>query len=86
MWLFIEREPQQDAEETLLKQLESGLPSEALGLLELPLDIYRGEVLQLWQAGICTPGAVWATSHDKLAELLGDVLAELLIDAKANLP
>lgn len=57
--------------EVLLKQLEVGLPDDALTLLEIPFPLARGEYLALYQAGIRRPDEVWALEADALVALLG---------------
>ncbi|HVF60963.1 MAG TPA: DEAD/DEAH box helicase [Thermoanaerobaculia bacterium] len=56
--------------DTLLKQLEFGLPDVALPLLELPIQLTRGEYLGLWQRGLSTPQAVLETAEEVLVPLL----------------
>jgi replicative superfamily II helicase len=68
--LFIDHGPDEASIETLLKQLEEGLPSEALALLEIPITLTRGEYLILLKAGISTNG-LWKLSFEKIAEILG---------------
>jgi helicase len=69
--LFIDRGPDKTSIETLLKQMEEGLPSNALGLLEMPLQLTRGEYLSLFQAGLSTTDDLWKFPPEKINEILG---------------
>lgn len=62
----------------LLKRIEFGLPKEALGLLDLPIKMRRGDYLNLYNSGICTIGQFWATLEEKLKSLIGKKLVERL--------
>ncbi|HWM90299.1 MAG TPA: DEAD/DEAH box helicase [Thermoanaerobaculia bacterium] len=57
--------------EPVLKQLEFGLPDDALALVDLPIPLTRGEYLALWQAGLVTPEQVLESPEDRLSSLLG---------------
>lgn len=46
--------PNEQTIETLLKQLEVGIPADAIDLLEIPMSLTRGEYLALYNAGIKT--------------------------------
>jgi hypothetical protein len=76
MVMFMGKGPDEAVIEVLLKQLEVGIPAEALGLLDLPTPLARGEYLALYQQGITRPEAVWALSPEMVAELLGPSRAE----------
>ena len=69
--IFIESTADENAIETYLKQLEEGLPEDALGLLEIGGNLGRGEYLALYRAGLKTADEVWASPSEKIAELLG---------------
>jgi len=69
--IFIEGTADENAIETYLKQLEEGLPEDALGLLEIGGNLGRGEYLALYRAGLKTADEVWASPSEKIAELLG---------------
>ncbi|MBP0016374.1 MAG: DEAD/DEAH box helicase [Cyanobacteria bacterium SBLK] len=55
----------------MLKQLEVGIPADALDLLSIPLRLNRGEYLTLYKTGIETMNDLWLFSEMRLSELLG---------------
>lgn len=69
--LFLGQGPTEDDVDTLLRQLEVGIPADAIGLLHVPLSLGRGEYLVLHQAGMRTPTDLWALSAEQLARLVG---------------
>lgn len=69
--LFIDRGPDETSIETLLKQLEEGLPADALGLLEIPIELTRGEYLTLFRTGLLTKDDLWKFSFEQIKEMLG---------------
>lgn len=71
MVMLIDKCPSAESVETLLKQLEAGVPYDALDLLSLRLSLSRGEYLALYQAGIRTVSDLWARPPDSLATILG---------------
>jgi replicative superfamily II helicase len=70
--------PDGEAVDRLMRQLETGLPAHALGLLALPVPLTRGEALALVGAGLTTPADVWAAAPERLASLLGPTRARVL--------
>jgi replicative superfamily II helicase len=56
--------------DTVLDQLEVGIPTEALGLLKLPVPLTRGQYLDLYHSGLSTVDAVWAAVPDRLSQIL----------------
>jgi len=63
--LLLGEGPDEDDIDNLLKQLETGLPAEALGLIELPIALPRGEYLELFNAGFTKPEDVLSLKeHD----------------------
>ncbi len=68
----------EDEFETLMQQLEVGLPASALGLLDLSLPLGRGEYLSLFANNIRSTSDIWHLKKDELANLLGDVRADQL--------
>lgn len=62
----------------ILKQLEVGLPEDVIELLELPVNLTRGEYLALHEQGITEPAHLWSQSSDQLGMILGSVRAEQL--------
>jgi len=69
--MFIDKGPSEESVETLLKQLELGIPADALELLSLPLSLTRGEYLALYQAGIRNPDDLWSYPAESIPELVG---------------
>lgn len=76
--LFVDKRPSEESVETLLKQLEVGLPTGALELLSLPLSLTRGEYLALYRSGLTNSDAVWAQSVERLKDLIGAERATML--------
>ena len=64
--------------EDLLSQLEAGIPTDALGLLDLPVPLGRGAYLALHQAGLSSPADIWAIGEDRLRVLVGNAAAATL--------
>lgn len=69
--IFIGEAPSDSELETLLKQLEVGLPADALDLLEVPVPMTRGEYLALYNAGVKSASDLWALPTERVADLLG---------------
>jgi len=76
--LFVDRGPSEESVEAILKQLETGLPAEALELLQLPITLTRGEYLALYRAGSRNPADVWALPPEVLTAAVGAVRANEL--------
>ena len=76
--LLMTNGPDEKAFETLLHQLEVGLPAEVVPLLRLPIPLNRGEYLALANAGIFTPEQLWALSDEGLAGILTEARAAAL--------
>jgi helicase len=74
--IFIDRVRESGAVETLLKQLEVGLPAEALELLDIPVQMTRGEYLALYNAGVKSANELWALPSERIASLVGRQRAE----------
>lgn len=68
--LLLNDSPAEEGVEKLLKRLEFGLPEEAVGLLELPMQLGRGEYLALCEAGLRTVEAIWSAPGEKLEQAL----------------
>jgi helicase len=77
--LFLSGGPGQESIEQLLTQLEEGLPSEALPLLDLPVRLDRGAYLSLHRAGARTSTDVWAMADGDIITLVGSLLGPTLI-------
>ena len=67
--------PSAEDVETLLAQLETGIPAIALELLDLPIQLGRGTYLALHQAGFVRPSDVWAVTEERLRRLVGAAVA-----------
>lgn len=68
--LLLDRNPEGDLN-VLLTSLEVGLPSAALGLLEIPVTLNRGEYLTLVSAKITDVGRLWSADTAQLKRILG---------------
>jgi helicase len=69
--ILVDKGPSDESVEMLLKQLEVGIPAEAVELLSLPLTLTRGEYLALYHAGILKPQDLWEHTEAALTELVG---------------
>lgn len=76
--LLLGQGPGADDVEKLLAQLEAGIPADALGLLDLPLNVARGTYLALHQAGVVQPADLWALENERLREIVGNAVAARL--------
>lgn len=68
----------EDALNTLLAQLEFGVPAKVLGLLDLPIRLSRGEMLAFASMGAFQTESVAALSNDQLQSVLGAERAAIL--------
>jgi ATP-dependent DNA helicase len=73
--LLLDKNPQAEIE-TLLKQLEIGLPGSAIDLLRLPVPLTRGEYLKLVARGILDPSTFWAATPEVRLDCLGKTRAQ----------
>jgi replicative superfamily II helicase len=80
--IFIGQAPDDSALETLLKQLEVGLPADALELLEIPVQMTRGECLALYDAGVKSASELWALPAERVTELVGKQQAKQIEKAR----
>jgi len=62
----------------LLESLESGIPRESLGLLELPVALNRGQYLALHMQGVRNVDDVWRIEPNHLKTILGEGTAQTL--------
>ena len=69
--LLLGQGPSAEDIETLLAQLETGIPATALELLGLPIQLGRGTYLALHQAGLVRPSDVWEATEERLRRLVG---------------
>lgn len=68
--------------DAILKRLEVGLPAVALGLLDLPVTLSRGECMALARSGLTTPEGVWGASTEALTRAVGTAQAEQIDRAR----
>jgi helicase len=64
--------------DTLILQLESGIPADVHDLLKLPADLPRGDYLALRTANVMTCEQLWSLTHERIKEILGHVTAARL--------
>lgn len=76
--LFVAGGPAEGTIDKLLKQLEIGLPAHALGLVDISIQLTRGDYLALLGAGIHDPNQVWECSDEQLSQVLGPLVGRLL--------
>lgn len=69
--LYVDKGPTAEAIETIAKQLEVGIPPDALTLLALPAPLSRGEYLALYREGIKTPDELWSHLYGEMERILG---------------
>jgi len=60
--LFFEDGTNGEAIDILVKRLEQGLPADGLELLDLPIQMERGDYLSLYALGAKSPARVWKLS------------------------
>jgi hypothetical protein len=80
--LLLQNGPDEESVEKLLRQMEAGIPEDALELLNLPISLTRGDYLELRRAGFKTPNDVWAAGREKLETILGVTLTAKVHDAR----
>jgi hypothetical protein len=73
--LLLGKNPQTEID-AILRQLEIGIPANALELLRLPLTFTRGEYLTLAGNGLLNSAQVWAVPKDRLITILGNTRTE----------
>jgi helicase len=76
--LFVAGGPSEESIDQLLRQLELGLPVDALGLVDIPADLTRGDYLALFGAGIQTVDQLWQHSDEQLTQILGPLVGRLV--------
>jgi hypothetical protein len=57
----------------VIRQLEVGIPSGSLGLLDLPVPLTRGEYLSLINNGVNTASQLWDIDPKVLKPLIGSI-------------
>ena len=83
--LFVTEGATEEAIDRLLRQLEIGLPAQALGLIEIPVDLARGDYLALLAAGIQTVDQVWQLPDERIAQLLGPLVGQLFASRRPHM-
>ena len=68
--ILLEKCPSGATIEALLNQLEHGIPEDALGLLEIPIDFERGEYLALCAQGFKSAATFWSAPRESLGRVL----------------
>ncbi len=76
--LFVTGGPTEDVIDRLLRQLEIGLPADALGIVDIPVDLGRGDYLALLNAGVRTVEQVWQHSDEQVLQILGRLVGRLI--------
>ncbi|MCX5714174.1 MAG: DEAD/DEAH box helicase, partial [Candidatus Omnitrophica bacterium] len=69
--ILIEKGPSGQGVETLLAQLEFGIPADSLDLLKLKIRFERGEYLALCNAGIKDCKVFWSAAPEVLSGIFG---------------
>ena len=82
--LLLGQGPNAESVETLLVQLEVGIPADALELLRLPVPLTRGAYLALYRAGLVRAEDVWTATRERLSEIVGAEPAALLYAARPH--
>lgn len=69
--IVLERSEDEERVMALFQRLDLGVPAEILAVVNLRVELERGELLTLWQAGICTPEKIIETALDDLEAMIG---------------
>jgi hypothetical protein len=75
--LLLDKNPQVEIN-MLLKQLEVGLDSKGINLLNIPIPLTRGEYLNLEESGVSTADSLWAAPTELLIGCLGKLRVDQL--------
>ena len=70
--------------EQLLRQLETGVPADALSLIEVPVDLARGDYLSLRRAGIRNPEQLWKKTDAEIISILGNTNGSRVVSLRAR--
>lgn len=62
--------------DVLMKQLEVGLPSDGVDLIESPFSLHRGEIMALYERGIKKVDEIWKMQSIQLEQSLGAIRAK----------
>lgn len=76
--LLLGEGPDEEVVDALVHRLEAGLPEDALGLMDLPVGLTRGEYLALYSAGYRTTQAVLSLRAKELEQYVGRRSADRL--------
>lgn len=71
--LLLDEGPDAIEVDQLLLQLETGLPKEALGLVEVSAPLLRGEYLSLFHSGLITAEQVMSLSKEEILKHVGAI-------------
>jgi replicative superfamily II helicase len=82
--ILLNQGPTGDQIEILIKQLEVGLPSDAIGLLSIPLPLERGQYLALHNLGAKNVEDLCSLSDITVRDILGDQLIKQLKKLKSH--
>lgn len=82
--MLVGQGPDEEAIESMLRQLEVGIPADALDLLSLPVSLSRGEYLALYTANVKTVDSLWALSRNEIERILGLSRAEEFVKLQAT--
>jgi helicase len=82
--LLLGEGPDEEAIDILLRRLEAGLPAEAVGLMDLPVSLPRGEYLALHNAGHSTPEVVLVLPIKELRRYVGRPRSERLAHGSSS--
>lgn len=82
--MFLGEGPGETSIEAILKQLEVGIPTDALELLAIPLPLERGEYLTLYHKGLKTLDDIWSIPKETIKEILGSVRSDQLESFRTN--
>jgi len=76
--------PTGDQLEILLKQLEVGIPTDAMGLLSVPLPLNRGQYLAFYNLGSKNIQDLWNLPYATMKDVLGKQFADQLEQLKPS--
>ncbi len=82
--LFVTGGPTEESIDRLLRQLEIGLPVQALSLIDVPADLTRGDYLALLRAGIQSVDQLWQRSDEQLTQILGPLVGRLITSKRSK--
>lgn len=80
--VLMDKAPSETEMQNLIRQLELGISEEALPLLEVPVNLQRGEYLALVSAGVRSMENLWALSDTEFARFVSTASARALSKAR----